>query len=95
MGFFDFPSTENAADRLHTLRSQRHLLLTLYEEISAARRAMVATDRDEFWNSLSRCAFQLCLADVVVDLDLVLRSLDEARDSLRAHIQIAEALCRS
>ena len=95
MAFYDFPSADNPADRLDLLRSQRHLLFTLYEEITAARRNLVVLDPSEFWNSASQCAFQLCLADVMVDLDLVLHYLDEARDSVRAQIQFAEAMCRA
>lgn len=95
MGFYDYPPAENAADRLDTLRSQRLLILALYEEISAARRTMVARDPDEFWNSPSQCAFALCLADVVMDLDLVLRYVDEALASVRAQIECAHAMCRS
>lgn len=95
MAFYDFPAAENPADRLDLLQSQRYLLFTLYEEITAARRRMVVLEPSEFWNSMSQRAFQLCLADVMADLDLVLHDLDEARDSVCAQIQFAEALCRA
>ena len=95
MAFYDFPPAENPADRLDMLRSQRRLLVTLYEEITAARRRMVVLDPSEFWNAPSQSAFQLCVADVMVDLDLVLHYLNEALDSVRAQIQCAQGMCRA
>jgi hypothetical protein len=95
MAFYDFPLAENSADRLDLLRSQQHLISTLYQEITAARRNLMLLEPSEFWNSASQWAFQLCLADVMADLDFVLHYLDEARDSVRAQIQFAEAMCRA
>lgn len=92
MGFYDLPPAENPADRLDMLRSQRHLLFMLSEEISAARRRMVVLDPSEFWSSESQRAFQLCLEDVLTDVDHVLHYLDEARDSVRAQIRVAEGI---